>query len=90
MHNLIYSVIYSCYIRSYHLDTDFIVSTWIRGSVREYRLVNEKICKQRIKGKTQNILIVSAHVPTEEKQMKCRTSFKTPWIKPIVDVVQMT
>ena len=32
----------------------------------EFKPVNEKICKQSINGKTQNISVVSAYDPIEE------------------------
>ena len=69
------SVYYSCHERLHHFGTGFIVSKRIRDKVIEFKPVNERICRLRIRGKTHNISIICAHAPTEDKSDEDKDKF---------------
>lgn len=62
-----YSFYYSCHDSQHQFGTGFVVSKKIRERVIDFLPVNERLCKLRLKGKLQNISVICAHAPTEEK-----------------------
>ena len=63
-----HSVFYSCQNKHHQFGTGFIVNKRIRNNVIEFKPVNERICKLRLKGRHYNISIICAHAPTEDKE----------------------
>jgi len=51
------------------------VSNRIRNNVIAFEPVNERISKIRIKGKFQNMTLITAHAPTEEKEEREKEGF---------------
>jgi hypothetical protein len=39
----------------------------IKNNILSFEIYNERMCKLRIKGRFNNLSIISAHAPTEEK-----------------------
>ncbi|XP_042906181.1 craniofacial development protein 2-like [Parasteatoda tepidariorum] len=69
------SIYYSCHDRLHQFGTGFIVNKRIRDKVIEFKPVNERICRIRIKGRTHNISIICAHAPTEDKADEVKDGF---------------
>jgi exonuclease III len=49
------------------LGTGFMIQNEIKKNIVSFKPFNERLCKLKIKGKFNNLSIISAHVPTEEK-----------------------
>ena len=63
-----YTLYYSCDPeKTVHLGTGFMIRNEIKKTIPSFEPHNERICKLRIKGKFNNLSIISVHAPTEEK-----------------------
>lgn len=51
--------------RSGQKGTGFWVNKRRKGSILGFEAINERICKLRMKGKYNNISLISAYAPTE-------------------------
>jgi exonuclease III len=60
-----YTLYYSCNPeKTGHLGTRFMIRSEIKKSILSFEPYNERICKLRIKGKYNNLSIISVHAPT--------------------------
>ena len=50
--------------------TGFLLTKKIRKYIINSELHNEHLCKLRVKGKYNNITLINAYAPTEDKQRK--------------------
>ena len=55
--------------------TGFLLMKKIQKCIINFELHNERLCKLRIKGKYNNITLINAYAPTEDKQREQRNSF---------------
>ena len=55
--------------------TGFMFRNEIKKSILSFEPYNERLCKLRIKGKFNNLSIISAHGPTEEKTEEEKVKF---------------
>jgi len=63
-----YTLYYSCNPeKTDQLGTGFMVRNEIKKNILSFEPYNERLCKLRIKGKFNNLSIISVHAPTEEK-----------------------
>ncbi|RNL66056.1 hypothetical protein D7I40_24495, partial [Citrobacter sp. MH181794] len=53
----------------------FIVDNNLKNVILDFTPVNERICVLRIKGRFQNLSIVNAHAPTEDKEELVKDQF---------------
>jgi len=61
------------------LDTGFVVSKEYKGSIMEFRPINEKICTLRIRARLFNITLICVHASTEETEEEVVTDFMKSW-----------
>jgi hypothetical protein len=57
------------------LGTGFMIRNAIKRNILSFEPYNERLCKLGIKGKLNNLCIISAHVPTEEKSEEGKEKF---------------
>jgi exonuclease III len=55
--------------------TGFLLMKKIQKYVINFELHNERLCKLRIKGKYNNIMLINAYVPTEDKTEEIKEQF---------------
>jgi hypothetical protein len=60
---------------SHELGTTFIVSKKLRNNVIDFRTINERICMLCMKTKFNNMWIINAHGPTEDKAKEREDDF---------------
>jgi exonuclease III len=58
---------YSSSTNKHQFGTGFIVDKRVRHTVIDFKPVNERISRLRVRGKFFNCSIINAHAPTEEK-----------------------
>lgn len=68
-------VYYSCHKDKHIFGTGFIVSKRCKHIVLDFKPVNERICRIRLKGKFFNTSIINAHAPTEDKTDDIKEDF---------------
>jgi hypothetical protein len=56
-------------------DWDSCEQGKIKGSMLECEAINERICRLRMKGRYRNIILISVHDPTEEKEDREKEEF---------------
>jgi hypothetical protein len=54
--------------RTGQLGTGFTVARKMKESVLEYEIINDRICKLRMKGRYRNITIISVRAKMEEEE----------------------
>ena len=64
------SIIAATQKKTGHFGTGFMVLNEIKKNILSFESYNERLCKLRIKGKFNNLSIISVHAPTEEKPDK--------------------
>jgi exonuclease III len=68
INNATYTLYYSCNPdKTGQLGTGFMIRNGIKKNILSFEPYNERICKLLIKGKYNNLSIVSVHAPTDEK-----------------------
>jgi hypothetical protein len=71
-----YTLYHSCNPeRAGQLGTGFMIRSEIKKNILSSEPYNERLCKLRIKGKFNNLSIISAHAPTEEKTDEEKENF---------------
>ena len=55
--------------------TGFLIKKKMQKHVINYELHNERLCKLRLKGKFNNITLINAYAPTEDKAEKVKEQF---------------
>ena len=70
-----YSVFYSGSKKEGHKGTGFWVSKTARESVLGFEPINNRLCLLKLKGKFQNITLVSVYAPTEESEEEEKDNF---------------
>jgi exonuclease III len=61
--------------RADQLGTGFMIRNEIKKSILGFEKYNERLCKLRINGKVNNLSIISAHAPTEQKTNEEKEKF---------------
>lgn len=57
------------------LGTGFIIKNTIKNAIIGYEVVNERICKLRLRGKFHNISMISVHAPLEDEEEEIKDIF---------------
>jgi exonuclease III len=71
-----YTLYYSCNPeKTGQLGTGFMIRKEIKKNILSFEPYNKRLCKLRIKGKFNNLSIVSVHAPTEEKDEEEKEKF---------------
>ena len=71
-----YTLYYSCNPeKTGYLGTGFMFRNEIKKNILSFEPYNERLCKLRIKGKFNNLSIISVHAPTEEKAEEEKEKF---------------
>jgi len=66
-----YKLYYSCNLeKTGQLGTGSMIRNEITKNILSFEPYNERLCKLQIKGRFNNLSIISAHVSTEEKKKK--------------------
>ena len=69
------SLYYSCHKSKHEFGCGFIVNKKMKYEVMDFKSINHRICTLRIRGRFNNISLVSAHAPTEEKSEDIKDRF---------------
>lgn len=69
------SLYYSCDKRKHEFGCGFIVNAGIRHLVMDFKPINDRICILRVRGRFNNITLISTHAPTEEKSYDIKDQF---------------
>jgi hypothetical protein len=63
-----YTMLYSGKVNGTHeFGVGFIVNIKIKDNIKDFKLINQRICAICIRTKCQNMWIINTHAPTEEK-----------------------
>ena len=73
-----FTILYSGSMKS-ALGTGFVVRKEYKGSIMEFRPINEKICTLRIRARLFNITLICVHASTEETEEEVVTDFMKSW-----------
>jgi len=57
------------------VSTGFLLMNKMQKYIISYELNNERLCKLRIKGKYNNIILINAYAPTEDKTEEIKEQF---------------
>jgi len=69
-----FTILYSGSMKN-TLGTGFVVSKEYKGSIMEFKPINERICTLRIRGQLFNITLICVHAPTEETKEDVKDRF---------------
>jgi len=69
-----FTILYSGSTKS-ALGTGFVVSKEYKGSIMEFKPINERICTLRIRAQLFNITLICVHAPTEETEEEVKDRF---------------
>jgi len=69
-----FTILYSGSMKS-TLGTGFVVSKEYKGSIMEFKPINERICTLRIRARLFNIALICVHAPTEETKEEVKDRF---------------
>jgi len=69
-----FTILYSGSMKSV-LGTGFVVSKEYKGSIMEFKPINERICTLRIRARFFNITLICVHAPTEETEEEVKDKF---------------
>jgi len=69
-----FTILYSGSTKS-ALGTGFIVSKEYKGSIMEFKPINERICILRIRARLFNITLICVRTPTEETKEEVKDRF---------------
>ena len=67
--------------RTGQLGTGFMITKPMRANLLEFEAVNDRICRNRLKGTYMNITIISTHAPIERKRNMRKKNFMICWKK---------
>ncbi|EFN75852.1 Craniofacial development protein 2, partial [Harpegnathos saltator] len=70
-----YSIVYYGGEKPGQRDTGFYINEEMRKSVLLFEPINDRICRLRIKGKFQNITMISVYAPTEDSDDEMKNKF---------------
>lgn len=70
-----YSIFYCGGEKPGQRGTGFYVNEKIRKSVLLFEPINDRICRLRVKGKFQNITVLSVYAPTEDSVDEVKDKF---------------
>lgn len=68
-------IYYSCHNKKHIFGTGFVVSKRCKHMVLDFKPVNERICRMRLKGKFFNLSIINAHAPIEDANDEIKEEF---------------
>jgi exonuclease III len=61
------SVYFCCRKHKHEFGCAFIVNAKIKHSVTDFKPINHRLCTLRVTGRFNNLSLICAHAPTEEK-----------------------